>query len=246
MLLMSILILSGIVTAASSIGIITIQNIKESILVDNGLGAFYSAESGVEDGLYELRKNETAAAELDSTGALSNGGTWSRSIANTIQSLTSDISQNDFWNVDLYNPDTSLSSLSNPIKSLSLSWTGGGSEWIEAQIFPWDTTGTIGNPSTRLFSAASNPAVVNLQDATDTLYRLRIKALYADITDMTITAYSGLNLGGTQVSIPSYITIYSTGVYSRANQVVRAQMSQRPPLSGNFGYVLFSEEDLVK
>ena len=246
LLLMSLLILSGIMTAASSFSIITIQNLRQSVLTDNGLRAFYAAESGIEDGLYELRKNETAVASLDASGALSNTGTWDRTVATPIQTLTKDLGGSEAREISLYDPDSSLSSLSSAVKSLKLAWTGAGSEWAEVQITPWTTAGTLGTPSTQVFSAASNPATVNLQDTSTALYRVRIKALYADITSMTVTAYSGLNLGGSQVDIPAYITMYATGEYSLANQVVRARLPHRPPLSGQFWYVLFSEEDLVK
>tara|TARA_Y100000310_G_scaffold88351_2_gene85274 strand:+ start:3622 stop:4410 length:789 start_codon:yes stop_codon:yes gene_type:complete len=248
LLLMSILIMSGMVTAASSFGVITISNLQQAILIDNGVRAYYSAESGIEDGLYELRKNDTEVARLDPLGALSNSGTWSRTANTTISQLTNNIDENDFWHIDLYDPDTSLAALSSPIKSLKLSWTGDGSEWIEFQITPWDAvTGALDAPSTQLFSAVPNPAIVNLQNVTNKLYRIRIKALYTNVTNMTITAYSELNAaGGSQVNIPGYITMFSTGTFSRANQVVRAQMPHRPPLSGQFGYVLFSEQDLIK
>jgi len=246
LMLMSILIMASMVTAASSYGVIAIQNIRQSISVDNGIRAYYTAESGIEDALYEIRKNETSLSSMDSSGALSNTGTWDRVITKDIQQLTKDILKNDFWEVNLYDADFSLSSLSNPIKSIKLAWTGTGSEWIEVQIIPWTSTGSIGTPTEQLFSSASNPAIVNLLDSTSTLYRIRVKALYSDIADMTITAHSGLNAGGSQVDIPGFLTIYSTGEFSRVNQVVRAQMPHRAPLSGNFGYVLFSEEDLIK
>ncbi len=246
LLLMSILILSGMITAASSFGVISLSNLKQSILTDNGARAFYAAESGVEDALYELRKNETAVASLASSGSLSNGGTWTRTVSTTIQSITRDIKKNDFFEVDLYDPDASLSSLGAPARSLKLAWSGSGSEWVEVQVASWTTSGTLGTPSTQTFSATSNPATVNLPDASTALYRVRIKALYGDITGMALSAYSGLNLGGSPVSIPAYLTVYATGAHSRANQVVRAQMPHRPPLSGQFGYVLFSEQDLIK
>jgi hypothetical protein len=249
LLLMSILILSGIMTAASSVGIITIQSLKQSSLIDNGIHAFYAAESGVEDALYEIRKNETATATVNGgTGFLSNSSRWSRTVSTTITQRVSDIDENDFWHIDLYNPDSSISSIANPVKSLKLSWTGGGAEWVEVQIIPWDTSGVIGTPSEQIFSSASSGgAIVNLQDLTTALYRVRIKALYSDITDMTVTAYGALNaLGGTEVDVPGFLTIYSTGTFSRANQVVRAQMPHRAPLSGQFGYVLFAEQDIIK
>ncbi len=246
LLLMSILILSGIMTSATSVGVITIQSIKQSSLIDNGIIAFYAAESGAEDGLYEIRKKETAVASMSDSGSLSNASTWSRTINTTVTQLTSDILENDFWHIDLYNPDSSKSSLTNSIKSLQLSWTDDGPDaWIEVQVTPWDSTGTMGTPFARLISPASS-AIVNLQDATNILYRVRIKPIYSDVTDMTVTAFSGLGAQGGQVNIPAYITLYSTGTFSRANQVVRVQMPHRSPLGGQFGYVLFSEEDLIK
>ena len=245
-LLMSILIMASLVTAASSYGAITIQNLRQSIAVDNGIRAHYAAESGIEDALYEIRKNETSISSMDSHGSLSNSGTWDRTISKNKQQLTKDISENDFWEINLFDADSSLSPLSSPIKSLKLAWTGDGSEWVEAQIVPWTAGGTLGIPTEQLFSSASNPAIVNLLDSTSSLYRVRIKALYSDITDMTVTAYSNLNAGGSQINVPGFLTIYSTGEFSRANQVVRAQMSHRATLSGNFGYVLLSEQDLVK
>ena len=212
LLLMSILILSGIVASASSFAVITMQNLKQSISIDNGIRAYYAAETGAEDALWEIRKNETPISELDGDigGILNSSGTWSRTVDKTITQLTKDIAKNDFWEINLFDADSSLSALSNPIKSVQLSWAGSGSEWVQVQIMPWDSNGAIGTPSEKIFSASSNPAIVNLQDSSNSLYRLRIKALYSDISDMTITAYSNIDKGGSQVHIPGFLTIYST------------------------------------
>ena len=246
LLLMSMLILSGIVTAASTMGIVTIQNLRQSIAVDQGLVAFYAAESSIEGGLYELRKKETAAASLPASGTLTNTATWERAITTTTSSLQKDIAQNDSWEVNLYDVDNSLSPLANPIKSVKISWTGPGTEWIEAEVEPWTTGGVLDTPVKSLFSSASNPAVVNLQDATTVLYRLRLKALYSNLTGVTVTAWSGLNASGSQVDLPAQVTMIATGSFRRTKQAVRALMPHRTPLSGVFDYVLFAEDDLVK
>lgn len=246
MLLMSILILSGIVTAASTIGTITMQNLRLGIAVDNGLIALYAAESGVEDALYEIRKVETAAASLPASGTLANNASWARTITTTAASLTKTVAANDSWEINLYEPDTSLSPLNNSIKSVKLAWTGSGSEWAEVKITPWTTGGNLDTPTTVLFSAASNPATINLQDATTVLYRIQIKALYSALNDLTVTAYSGLNLSGSAVPLPTQITLLSTGTFNRAKQAVRAIMAHRAPLSDVFGYVLFTEDSLIK
>jgi len=246
LLLMSILILSSIITAASTMGTITLQNLRLGIAVDNGLVALYAAESGVEDALYEIRKNETAAAALLANGTLANNASWARTITTTTMSLGKTVPINGSWEINLYEPDTSLSPLSNPIKSLRLSWAGSGSEWAEVKITPWTTAGSLGAPTTQLFSAASNPATVNLQDATAVLYRIQIKALYSALNNLTVAAYNGLDLSGSPVPLPTQITLLSTGMFQRAKQAVRAIMAHRAPLSDVFGYVLFTEEDLIK
>jgi len=243
---MSMLILSGIVTAASTIGIVTMQNLRQAVLVDDGIVSFYAGESGIEDGLYEIRKKETAVSSMALSGSLSNTAQWNRSITTTVENITKDIAKNDFWEIDLYDPDASLSALGTAIRSLRLSWTGGAGEWIEVQVIPWGISGTLGTPSAQLFSGASNPAIVNLQDSTATLYRVRITALYAGVANMVIEAYNGLNAGGAQVAIPSNITMISTGSFKRTEHASRATMIQRPSLSGAFGYVLFAEDSLIK
>jgi len=246
LLLMSVLVLAGMVTAASSYAVVSMQNIKQSILVDNGIRSFYAAESGVEDALYEIRINKTPVSNLSSSGYLSNASSWERSVEKNVEQEIFDIEKNDFQYIDLFDSDSSLSSLSSPIKSLKLSWLGDGAEWVNVQISSWSSSGTLNNPSEQSFSASSNPAIVNLQDSTSSLYRIRIKALYADIEDMTVEAYSDFDASGSQVSIPGIVNIYSEGKFSRTSQALRAMAKHRGGLSGQFGYVLFSEEDLVK
>lgn len=246
-LLMSIVILSGIITAASSFAIITMSNLNQAVLIDNSSRAFYAAESGIEDALYEIRKNRTEIEDIALSGVLSNSSIWSRNILNDAQQIIFDIDENDFEYVDLYDPDSSLSALDDPIKSIKLSWTGDGTEWIEVQIISWTKNkGEIQTPTEQIFSAVSNPAIVNLENSNNILYRIRIKAIYSGVEDMVVTVYSGLNASGSQVNIPGFLTIYSNGSFSRAMQSISARMPQREALSGNFGYVLFSEEDLIK
>lgn len=246
LLLMSMLILSGIVTAAGTVGILTLQNLRQAVNVDQAGIAYYAAESGVEDGLYELRKKETAVASLSASGALSNSATWARSVINTSPTLTKTVAQNDFWEVNLYDPDASLSPLSAPIKSVRLAWTGAGPEWLEAGVTAWNTSGDILPPETQLFSSASNPALINLQDLTSVLYRLRLKALYGDLTDLTITAFAALNGAGGGVNIPAQLEVTATGSFNDVKQALRATMPHRAPLSGVFEYVIFTEDSLIK
>ncbi len=244
LLLMSLLVMAGLVSAGSSFAIITMQNLRQSSLIDNGIQAYYAAETGVEDALYEIRKNETAIASMDGSGSLSNGGTWSRSITTTVSSVSESIDENNYIYLDLYDPDDSLTSQN--IKQLVVTWEGSGS-WIEVQIVPWRSTAwddsNLGTPTTQLYSVAQSPKTITLGADSNVLYRVRIKALYADISSITVTA---LNESAIATDIPANITLYSTGVFSRTNQVVRATLPHRSPLAGAVNYVLFSEEDLIK
>lgn len=275
LLLLSLLILSGLLVSGSTIGVITVQHLRQGKAVDYGLVAYYAAESGVEDGLYELRRKGTAVGSLATSGSLANGASWARPTpATTVANLTRSIKQNEVWEINLYNPESSVAPLPAPIRSLRLSWpdTGSDLEWLEVQVVPWSIAAITSSgwspsppltepppappaqpaalqaatPATRLFSAASNPATVNLVDAANVLYRVRIKALYADVPNLTVIAFRSLNLGGGAAPIPAQITMTATGSFKESKQAVRASMPQRAPLSGAFGYVLFTEEDLIK
>ena len=245
LLLMSVLILTGLLSAASTIGLLTLKNIKQTILVDASAVAFYAAESGVEDSLYEIRKNDTAPSSLGD-GSLGNSATFSRTISTNQESVASDISEDDIWSVNLYNPNDTLAPLDNPIKSLLLSWQSSGSAWLEVRVTPWDTSGNIGIPASYLLDPASS-GILNLEDSTATIYRAQIRPLYEDVTNVVVKAYSAFDAAsGTQVDLPSNITVYSEGAFSRSKQVVRSVMPARSPLSGAFSYVLFTEDDLIK
>ncbi|MBI3115229.1 MAG: hypothetical protein HYZ09_01900 [Candidatus Kerfeldbacteria bacterium] len=90
--------------------------------------------------------------------------------------------------------------------------------------------------------------------ATDKVYRVRIKALFDDATQVRITPYDGDNCStapaDTIVPLQSRIVLTATGRYwggtERVQQVVTASMNWLTPASPLFDYTLFSEATLEK
>lgn len=244
LLLMSILILTGLLSAAGTIGLITLKNLQQANLTDSGLMAIYAAESGVEDALYELRKLGTPAGSIGG-GSLDNLATYTRTVTTLHESINRlSLDKGDSWHIDLISPNGTLAALDNPIKSLLITWQSSGAAWLEVQVTPWDTSGNLGTPITNILDPASS-GIVNLLAGDTILYRVRVKPLYENITNVVVKAYSSFDAGN-QVDLPGQNIILSTGSFGRAKQSLRATMPQRAPLSGAFDYVLFTESDLVK
>jgi hypothetical protein len=73
--------------------------------------------------------------------------------------------------------------------------------------------------------------------------RLSLPLTSADPTvTITLQAMSGANV----VPIPSRLIIRSTGAAGKSRQQTRVTSPSRPPLSGLYDFVLFSEQEVVK
>ncbi|MEK7139240.1 MAG: hypothetical protein AAB817_00905, partial [Patescibacteria group bacterium] len=126
--------------------------------------------------------------------------------------------------------------------------------WLEVQWVTWrpgdawsDTAATE-----RLFSPTelqSSGGVVVPLAATSGVpyaYRIKLKALYQPINDLTITGYNSLSGNGASVPLPLITAVETTARVDRATQRVTVTMPRRSPLYGLFDYAVFSETDLAK
>lgn len=62
----------------------------------------------------------------------------------------------------------------------------------------------------------------------------------------TIKIFDGVDATANQLAIPSRLIIDSEAVFGKSFQKVRVRTPVRPPLSGLYDFVLFSEEEIVK
>ncbi|MBU4331509.1 hypothetical protein KKD19_03565 [Patescibacteria group bacterium] len=252
-LLLSLLILTGILLTSGIIATIVLQHLQMSRNIDNSILAFYAAEAGIEQGLYTLRKIGGTINDVKKTETLGNGASYDTDNAETALSenvIKIGIPKNQTFQINLYNPDNSL--LDSGIRSIVLYEVGGsGFEWAEVSWVTWDSTGDWGahQAKTHIFShsqlTSGSGVPVNLSGIAYA-YRVRIKALYDDLEDLEIRAYSGADGGGSQVPIPGRVVIKSVGEYGTSKQALKVSYSSEAPIYGLYDYVIFSEESLIK
>jgi len=256
-LLLAMLVMAAILSVSAATSSLVINEVQQSVLLDKSIVAFYSAEAGLERGLFEVRHKDFGPVDLnDLNETLSNGASYQLAASNSEDSIYTSLTADDSYQLDLYNPD-SFEALINPIKAIRLSWSGSGS-WLEVKWTPWTTAGVLDNPKTVYLSQVASPAIVQLYDSSAYLYRLRLIARKADIANLTITAYNNVDpvancqpLESCQVPIPGRVSIKGVGVYPSgstiaAKQAILVTMPIKSPLSGLYDYVLYSEEDVTK
>ena len=75
-LLLMTLILSVVIVISTGLSSIIITELKISTDVDKSARAYYAAESGMEEALYKLRKEQQPPETLNGTGTLGNGASF--------------------------------------------------------------------------------------------------------------------------------------------------------------------------
>ncbi len=270
-LLLALLVMAGIMTAGLAISAIILNEIRQARNIDFSAVAYYAGESGVEQALYKLRKEDAVlncpagagvCSEsgycslgdkepcLQSGGNLSNQSSWARTWTDKEWQIYGKIKKDGTLQVDLYDPEGGAAP---GVESLKIVWTdtcSGGSR-IELSFVTWtpeggwvdnrEKYGYSYDPAYPAFSEAKNNKFSGTK-----IYRARIKAFNCDITNMTITAWGNDNAEAPQKEIPAMINLNSVGNYSNLRQAIKMTMPRRSPMSGLYDYVLFSECSLVK
>ena len=76
-MLLTVVILSGTLLSATTIaGLLMLYQIRQSVDIANSTKAFYAADSGLEQRLYQFIKEENVACDSPLEGTLSNGATF--------------------------------------------------------------------------------------------------------------------------------------------------------------------------
>ena len=271
-LLLALLVMAGIMTAGLAIGAIILNEIRQARNIDFSVVAYFAGESGVEQALYKIRKEDAALSCPTGTcdasgycglgepcagdivggrsvfsGVLGNQSSWSRIITDKEAQVYGKIKKNETFQVDLYDPEGGTAA---GVKSLKIDWTSTCSpdtSMLEVGYIAWNpATGWSTATEQRFkYSSALKPVIMNVFSNVKS-YRVRIKAFYCDVSNLTITAWGNNDAGAPSVPIPARIVLNSTGTYSYLRQAVKMTMPRKSPMSGLYDYVLFSECSLVK
>lgn len=272
--MLALLVMAGIMTAGLAIAAIILNEIRQARNIDFSVVAYYAAESGAEQALYKIRKEDAllgcSAGTCDASGYcgsgepcagnmvgglsvfgsnLGNQSSWSRTIADKETPVYGKIKRNETFQVDLYDPEGGTAA---GVESVKIDWTPECTpSIIEVGYIAWDPGTGWSAASEKKFKYSADyalgggEATINAFAANKS-YRLRIKALFCDVSNLTVTAWGNDNAAPPSKPIPARIVLNSTGSYGTLRQAVKMTMPRKSPMSGLYDYVLFSECSLVK
>lgn len=255
-MLLSLLIMSGIVTAGIGMGTLILNELRQSRNIDNSVIAFSYAEAGIEEALYLIRKVDKPLDELGLDKVENfDEGSFDRRYSDTDDNILTTLDQNQTLTVDLYNPEGG--EWATEVESIRFSWDDdcGGDSRIELTYFDWQPGNfQPSNVQKRIYTPADSP-VTNTGFSPGKAYQIKLKALYCDVYNLKFEAFDNNNPDDEDfcptpadclVQIPNRSNINSTGSYRASQQNIEVIMPRKEPISGFYDYVIFSEESLVK
>ncbi|USN53728.1 MAG: hypothetical protein H6760_00980 [Candidatus Nomurabacteria bacterium] len=270
-MLLSLLVLSALTAVAIGTSVLIIKEVQQSSNIDRSLMAYYAAETGIEKGLYTVKIGRQTNQELadilndlNDGGAMSNGASWSTDESTTSEEYSlSSLKENQSTVLDLYDP---LDPTEGGYESFGVEALDAkplqNPAWLEISYFPWTINGGLldwddDNVEKRLRSVYETqpnvPAIFDLLPNQN--YRIRVRALYDDLRNVRITAFTEDDPTDTDVcnpayscikSIPNRVLIRSLGASGGNQSALSASVPYQAPASGIFDFVLFSEQTIDK
>lgn len=233
-LLLALMILSAILTGAVALSRLVILNIRQVRLVDEAISAASYAASGLEKALFLTRKAKMYPqnVEFEILFEENDGPASVKTMAKIGGEKFLKILQDDFLSFDL-----SLYEQAGEVEINADFSSGCQTGWAEVALIDW--VDNQYNIFRQVYSNSEMPITISLNPNSK---ELRIKALYCDINNLSAQIASGEELR----PLPHRIVIHSEGQYRNAKRVLQASVLPKPPLSGLFDFVLFSECSLIK
>ena len=242
-LLFALMIMASIVITATGLTAVILSSLQQSRAIDNSIIAYYAAESGVEEAVFDTRKNGALPTEETTKQALSNGAAWTRAVQPSEPVVyAGTVPQDSLVEIALYNPDQPTTATS--ISQVTINWTDNcsGCSVVDMSLVSWKAGGDIvWDPNAAIYSFTGGSAT--LPADAGKLYRLRLIARRAQIENLQIRVYDA---GGAALDIPGRVRVDAVGYFGGVQQRLTATMPRQTPLSGIYDYVIFSECSLVK
>lgn len=247
-MLLALLMMASVVVAGVGMGHVIINQLKQAILIDNSITAYYAADTAIESSLYKYRALGMDIDSMPTSGSLDNGSEWSIKFDKLRSNITVSIKENQTYQVDIFDPDD-LAWIPG-IEALKFSWEGPGQ--LEVAYIGWSPAASIAWPNqdyevvTPPISFVAPAVIYNSLNGAQA-YRMRLRAVNGDINNLNITGWSDdAATPGNQVDLPSHILLEANGVFGRARQALSASIPRFAQLSGIWDFVLFSEQPITK
>jgi hypothetical protein len=246
---MALIIMSGVIISSMGLGTLIISSLQQTKEIDNGIVAYYAAESGVEDALYSVRRSDTLPAPVSVPQQLADSS-WTRTVRTDESVLyAGTIPQDGLYEVALFDPQNSTAPQN--ISDVVVSWSDSCHDCtvMQASLVGWQSGSSVTwnqdaqNATVNKYPMpASGSVTIPLPDPNG-LYRLRLTARNGDMQNVQISA---IDSSGKPTPLPGRVRVDATGIYGGSNQKLTALFPRDAPLSGIFDFVVFSECSLVK
>ncbi|MEA3249675.1 MAG: hypothetical protein U9Q03_04970 [Patescibacteria group bacterium] len=243
-LLFSLLVLSAVMIGSVGLGSLVLNLLQQTKVIDQSIVAFYAAETGIEESLYNARKTGNLPGSY-ALRTVPSGSTWSSVVSDTKEIVYATIPEDEFIEVNLFSPEAPT--IATPIANVEIDWSDGcgGCSVLTLSMVSWIPGAPIAwapSSETRTYDFASRPATISTGPS-NKLYKVRLRAKNATLDNVTVRAY---DVGSNPVALPGRIEIDVTGEFGDTRRRLLASMLHGAPLSGIFDFVVFSECSLVK
>ncbi|HAO81324.1 MAG: hypothetical protein UV57_C0016G0011 [Parcubacteria group bacterium GW2011_GWD2_43_10] len=251
-LLLSLFVLSAILVTALSAGTLIVRELKITGAGVRGVQAFYVAESGLEDALYEFRQkgNTNLDVSQNNPETISNGAWW-RSYTKTVGSegIILTLLENQTFEVPLFDPDNTT----DQADSITLTWDtdsascpGGQYTWLEVVQSFWtlEAGNYVPRSERRLCSSSESSGCTEpiTNSVTDKFPYLRVRALFNDACSLNLKAFNDT----LTFDMPAQLQVKATGQVGDSQQALSITVPINAPQFGVFDYTIFSEQQICK
>lgn len=270
-LIMALVITSGILILGSELVLFVLNSLQYGRSVDYSLVAQYAAESGVENAMWQIRKEGRPSLDTDRTKVSLNDDEqnygWSFLNDTTIDSSKFSTSinrvekmflqENASVQVSLYTESVGGIAGVQDMNFLKVSWESescapdGQRPWIETNMVQWadgsTTEAQVKKDFQQPLDSDKRFVVVNFDsyDMAGEPVIVRVKTMFCDLSRFTLTLHK-TEIDDMVIPIPNYIVANPSGTYRRFQQNSKVVFPQKNALSNMFDFVLFSEDPVQK
>ncbi|EKD79656.1 MAG: hypothetical protein ACD_41C00016G0003 [uncultured bacterium] len=261
-LVLFIMLVAMVIT--TTVTTVVLNNLRTTIAFNQHAHGLYAMESGVERVLYYTqyaRSNETIGAEKTAadttglTGDLDNKASYVTAV--TVENAPAiDLAEGETVQWDFYEEDYTAGYRLVPITDLDtivITWSeasacSSGTSQIEVSFsswteFNWEDISDPGTVQTHFTATCGASCSYTLGVDSSHLYKVRVKSLNCDISDVEATPYDTY---GAVLDVANTMNISATGEYGEVSRTGGATVPWNPALAKYFEFVLFSEEPVSK
>jgi len=259
-LLLALMMMASAIIGALGISFLVVSQLRQAKAIDNSMAAYVSAEGGLEQSLYDIRKTS-----LCDTGCTIENENCLTSLSDAKCQRTikpAEILSLDYLAVDdIYQLDLGENNAITKVNITSweaISAVDADKPQLEVSYMLITDLPDLDNPDSKFkvyrpnsnapYECVHEPDLVRcnpivldksvIPNQNDTIYQIRFRALDAPIKNMRISIEGG--------GLQNYYTVQAFGTKNNTEQSLTAQVPKNAPAYGLADYVIFSEQDIIK